>query len=270
MGGFITRTQLDSLDFSDTAEMLAPEIIGSFEDEILAWPQMRDSEIDDRTQSDKVVKAIALTQVLWFVAHLIGRAISGLSITTLEIFTLSNVFCATITYLAWWSKPNGIRTPILLKVIQPDCVVLVRHVAMDDYIDFASLKVLVAGLLVNLIFASLHFIGWHSDFPSQVECMLWRICCVGVVLFSIFLTLFVALSSDRRDTLSLRDPLKYPVFNRILLCSDRMAVARQLVMLVLYGVFRLYMMVEMIVGLREVPADVYRMVQWTQYFPSFG
>jgi uncharacterized integral membrane protein len=270
MGGLIIPTQLNSLEYLDNNGLLPPELVESFENKVLAWPQMRDSEIDDRTQSDKVVKAIALTQVSWFVAQLIGRRVNGLAITTLEIFTLSNVFCTTVTYLAWWSKPNGIRTPILLEVIQPDRVVPIRHVGMDNYLDLASPKVLLASLLVNLIFASLHFIGWHSAFPSQAERMLWRICCVGVVLFSIILSVFIALNSDRRDKLPLRDPSKYPVFNRILTWNALLNDSVKVVMLGLYGVFRLYLMIEMIVGLREASTDAYKMVEWTQYFPSFG
>lgn len=38
----------------------------------------------------------------------------------------------------------------------------------------------------------------------------------------------------------------------------------------LYVLCRLYMVVEMFINLRAVPADVYRVPQWSQYFPSFG
>jgi hypothetical protein len=270
MGGFILPTQQYSPESLDRDVLLPPELVESVANQTLAWPQMRDSDIDNRTQSDKVVKAIALTQVLWFVAQLIGRVINGLAITTLEIFTLSNVICTTITYLAWWSKPNGIRTPILLDVIQPDRAVPISQVDMDIYTDLASPKVLVASLLVNLIFASVHFIGWHSAFPSPTEFMLWRICCVGLVFFSIILTVLVALDSGHRDMLFIRDPSKYPVFNRILLGNKQLNTWVMAIIFGSYGLFRLYMMVDMIAGLREVPTDAYKMVQWTQYFPSFG
>jgi hypothetical protein len=143
-------------------------------------------------------------------------------------------------------------------------------VDMDIYTDLASPKVLVASLLVNLIFASVHFIGWHSAFPSPTEFMLWRICCVGLVFFSIILTVLVALDSGHRDMLFIRDPSKYPVFNRILLGNKQLNTWVMAIIFGSYGLFRLYMMVDMIAGLREVPTDAYKMVQWTQYFPSFG
>lgn len=37
-----------------------------------------------------------------------------------------------------------------------------------------------------------------------------------------------------------------------------------------YAVFRLYMFIEMFVGLRSVPVSVYQTPQWSQYFPSLG
>jgi hypothetical protein len=38
----------------------------------------------------------------------------------------------------------------------------------------------------------------------------------------------------------------------------------------LYGLFRIYMLVEMFMALRNVPVDVYKTVQWPQYFSSLG
>jgi hypothetical protein len=38
----------------------------------------------------------------------------------------------------------------------------------------------------------------------------------------------------------------------------------------LYALFRLYIFIEMFVGLRDVPVGVYKTVQWTLYLPFFG
>jgi hypothetical protein len=93
-----------------------------FEDGVVEWPHIKDAAIDDRTQGDKLVKTIALIQIVWFFAQTLGRAIEGLAITTLELFTIGNVGCAIITYLAWWNKPNGVRLPIIIKGVAPSWV----------------------------------------------------------------------------------------------------------------------------------------------------
>jgi hypothetical protein len=99
------------------------------------------------------VKAIALVQV-------VGRVVSGLAITTMELFTLGNVVCAAFTYLARWNKPNGVRTPILLEGLAPDHILHADVTHLEDCLDGTSLEIFLASLLIALSFGSLHLVGW--------------------------------------------------------------------------------------------------------------
>ena len=61
-------------------------------------------EIDDRSKSDFVAKAIIMLQTLWFILQMANRAHQGLTVTELELTTLAyDVF--------WWNKPVNIRFP---------------------------------------------------------------------------------------------------------------------------------------------------------------
>jgi hypothetical protein len=82
------------------------DLLDLFKNTTVAWPDMKDSDIDNRTQGDKLVKAIALFQIIWFVAQIPGRLSNGFTVTIVELFTVSNVLCAVITYLAWWHKAS--------------------------------------------------------------------------------------------------------------------------------------------------------------------
>jgi hypothetical protein len=82
------------------------DLLDLFKNTTVAWPDMKDSDIDNRTQGDKLVKAIALFQIIWSVAQIPGRLSNGFTVTIVELFTVSIVLCAVITYLAWWHKAS--------------------------------------------------------------------------------------------------------------------------------------------------------------------
>ncbi|KAF2181756.1 hypothetical protein K469DRAFT_518305, partial [Zopfia rhizophila CBS 207.26] len=75
-------------------------------------PTIDGSDIDDKSKATWLTKSIALVQVVWFIAQIFGHAIQQLPVTTLELFTLSIVFCAAITRVSWWKKPFEVRKPI--------------------------------------------------------------------------------------------------------------------------------------------------------------
>jgi len=94
MGGFVLQCNLE-----DEASPICVEsetFVELIDSDVLDWPSMSDSEIDDRSKADWVIKTIALAQGLWFVTQVIGRAIQGLPITTLELFTLNVVVGAAV------------------------------------------------------------------------------------------------------------------------------------------------------------------------------
>ena len=78
-------------------------------------PQIRRSEILDKSKADGLAKALACLQAGWMVAQVIARVHYGLPITLLEVNTLGHVFCAFIIYILWWNKPKWINEPTKLE-----------------------------------------------------------------------------------------------------------------------------------------------------------
>ena len=80
------------------------------------FPVITTSELSDRSKGDAVSKALVLVQTSWFIAQCIARHVAGLSITPLEISTLS--FCALngVMYFLWWEKPLDARVPVQVRI----------------------------------------------------------------------------------------------------------------------------------------------------------
>jgi hypothetical protein len=265
MGGIEMR--VDSGDGSHRVRRVYHEhLFELFENGTVEWPQIKESDIDHRTQGDKLVKAIALLQIIWFFAQIIGRAIEGLAVTTLELFTLGNVICAISTFLAWWNKPNGVRAPILIEGVAPSWV------RCEDKTQLGAMggqgKSALASLFIGFGFGAMHLAAWNFHFASTAERILWRISSIGVTVLSGI--------APVTDFLNDYDTRKYPFLQRLRYFLDlytclggTMKFIFNLSMF-LYSLFRFYMFVEMFVALRDVPVDVYKTVQWSQYFPSLG
>jgi hypothetical protein len=252
MGGFAMRNGAQQI-----RRVYFVDLLILFENKTVALPEIEDSDIDDLTQGDKLVKGIALIQIIWFVAQILGRLASGLAVTTVELFTVGNVLCAVITYLAWWNKPNGVRAPIVIEGVAPSFVEDHSWTPLSDSACLRQIKSGViglrsglVGLLICLGFGILHLVAWKFYFASTTERVLWRVSSVGATVLSVILPLNgfwnLQMHSDRE-----RRILKFSFFG-------------------LYALFRIYMFVEMFVGLRDVPVDVYETVQWTQYLPFLG
>jgi hypothetical protein len=214
-----------------------------------------DLEIEDRSKADWLVKLLALTQILWFSTQIIGRAVQGLSITTLELFTLGIVFCAVVMYIALWEMPFDVRVPITIRtkvhvLSAPnfiDRVKFNRHIKISS--KYSRWILPVAGF-VCFCFGGLHIVAWNFHFPTGAERLLWRISSTGCLIVMVYISfLFIPFG----------EPISYAAYR-----------APFKVVLGTYILFRLYMFVEMFTSLRAVPASVYQTPQWSQYFPSFG
>jgi hypothetical protein len=88
---------------------------------------------------------------------------------------------------------------------------------------------------------------WNFAFPTEIERILWRTASVSSCVLPLCLGVLV---HDIKSQKTLEPIILGVGF--------------------LYMIVRVYMFVEMLVGLRAVPAGVYKTVNWAQYFPSFG
>jgi hypothetical protein len=100
------------------------ELLKLFRSNALDWPTSSDADINDRSKADWITKGLALLQIVWFITQLIGRWAQGLAVTTLELFTLGIVVCATVIYIALWEKPFDVQMPV---VLQANCSTPERH-----------------------------------------------------------------------------------------------------------------------------------------------
>ena len=80
----------------------------------LDFPQIPSLDIWDKSKADRLVKSIVCAQICWVIINVVGRAIQGLAVTTLELATVSIVFCTIATFFCWLHKPADVKMPINL------------------------------------------------------------------------------------------------------------------------------------------------------------
>lgn len=248
MGGFVVKNK-------DNLVRLQPEdLLKLFDTNLLSQPESIESDIHDRSKADWILKSLALLQVVWFITQVIGRVVQGLSVSTLELFTLGTISCALVVYLIWWEKPFDIRRPTIieLKKSLPGNMFPIRRVNMiRKEAVHSSNRAFIVAACATLVFGALHLAGWNFHFPTETERWMWRAASIGCVVLPLLVLADAVFLDDRHD-----DDVWY-------ICSIFAVFG-------LYIICRLYMMVEMFASLRAVPADVYKTPQWSQYIPSFG
>ncbi|KAE9399689.1 hypothetical protein BT96DRAFT_1101696 [Gymnopus androsaceus JB14] len=114
MGGFMltdpSGNHLGVLQDTDL-EYLLPRKLVSF-------PRISSSEIMDRSKADALAKTLALVQTTWFMVQIISRAVQRLPITELELTTIAFAFLNVLRYAFWLQKPQNVRYPILVQLLQ--------------------------------------------------------------------------------------------------------------------------------------------------------
>lgn len=77
-------------------------------------PYLDISDLNDKSKTDGLAKAIVMLQATWMLAQTIGRLTVDLPVSLLEVNTLGHVSCAFIIYLLWWNKPREVYEPTIL------------------------------------------------------------------------------------------------------------------------------------------------------------
>lgn len=227
--------------------------------------------MEDKSKATWFSKTIASIQITWFFSQLIGRAISHLPITTLELVTLAYIVCGLWAFGLWWHKPFDVQEPLLINAnpsfTQEDKQAIIR----DSYYGPSFIEGKVIPLVPSrhddwktfpsivfpcALFGIPHLLGWNALFPTSIEQLLWRIgsvCCVGLPLIIASTALDVIGDWERRWEI-----VRY--IQRTLF----------LTITVLYCFVRIFLLVEAFVALRSVSPDVYAVVRWSQYIPHIG
>jgi hypothetical protein len=231
--------RLDSQDFSRLVKLKLLELPSKV-------------ELMDKSKGDWISKSITSIQVIWFLSQLAERAARRLPVTTLELFTCAIVVCTAATYIAWWHKPLDIQRPMVLDS-EVSTTFLTEHKIqhLETYRSLLDSEGAsgMDGLLsitccpvISSAFAACHLIGWNFPFPTWSEQLLWRaasILCGALPIFIVVANLAAGGRGKKVIWLGMG----------------------------VYALNRTYLLVEAFVGLRSVPADVYRTVNWAAYIP---
>ncbi|KAH6669249.1 hypothetical protein B0J14DRAFT_115384 [Halenospora varia] len=78
-------------------------------------PALSRDEIRDKNKSDGLARLLTIGQTLWFIASSVTRVGQGLSITTLELTTVSFIIVLFGTSYCWLHKPSDVLRPVIIK-----------------------------------------------------------------------------------------------------------------------------------------------------------
>lgn len=110
MGGFILQAR-DSTPFPIHGLHLSYLLKEGY----LDLPEITLEEISDKSKANLLAKALVCLQTGWFVVECFGRLTEGLPLTTLELITMSYVWCTWAIYAQWLKKPLDVTAPTVLK-----------------------------------------------------------------------------------------------------------------------------------------------------------
>jgi hypothetical protein len=118
MGGFVIRVDGKKEGESRTVSHLrlyhltASDIVALRGDNSLEQlPSIFEEEINDKSKSDGLVRAIAILQIAWMALQIIIRASRRLAISQLEISVLAFTSYAVVIYGLNWERPKGVQVP---------------------------------------------------------------------------------------------------------------------------------------------------------------
>lgn len=126
-----------------------------------------------------------------------------------------------------------------------------------------------SSIAIFLVVGAIHLAAWNFYFPSVFERWAWRICSVVITTiiplsWVVTAVLLRVVSHQWWDGTEDKDMLKEFKTTRWI------GKGMQGCALAIYSLARLYLLVEVFMGLRASPVGVYKTPEWTNYLPHFG
>ena len=106
MGGFVYHDHDGNLHMIKSLKFL--ELC---EANKIANPLIMVKEIQDKSKSDALAKAILAVQLLWFTVQVVARGSCSLAVTLLELDMVSMAALALLILWFWWDKPHHPKCP---------------------------------------------------------------------------------------------------------------------------------------------------------------
>lgn len=252
------------------------------QDWVLELENLTEDQIKDLAKSDTLSKLITCGQALWLVTQIISRVCQHQAVTLLEVSTCAYVSCALLSYAAWWKKPQGCTSPIMITCSDDAMSEIVNRSYESYYYTTETWKAfcwagrhwlksigdteknhpgsflgnLIVGLtgLCPSIFGAIHVASWNFRLPSDVELWMWRASSIYCLILGVMFAMILILLDSNEMTEG------WFWIEAFLVCS--------LVFLaVLYIIVRVFMIVEIFISLRALPPGAFESVQWSSFLP---
>ncbi|KAH9475107.1 hypothetical protein JR316_0012218 [Psilocybe cubensis] len=132
----------------------------------IEFPKVSREEIEDRSKSDGLCKALVVGQTSWFVLQCIARRISHLPITELELATLAFAALNGCMYFCWWDKPFDVRIPIPVQLLSEESEEIIQ-----DSRGVYSFNLGPAPLQMQSpnTFPEIHQVQWVKTLPTALR-----------------------------------------------------------------------------------------------------
>jgi hypothetical protein len=215
--GHPTLKDEESHRWHNPCHLTASEIWKLRETKVLSkLPYINKDEIDDRSASGPLLKAITVGQIVWSTTQIIARGARGIAISQLEIAVIAFAACAIVIYALYWSKPKEISTVTTIlryqgripnkslqninNPIHKFTTALssdesmewrygsrIKNDMMEDPDDTSVIATSgFAMILGAAIFGGIHIGAWNFEFPSRIDLILWRSASLYCTAFSGF------------------------------------------------------------------------------------
>jgi len=141
-----------------------------------------------------------------------------------------------------------------------------------EFFDGKKPKPVTIGFcLAGFVYGLLHLSAWGAPFPSAVQCFLWKLS--GFTLVSSGIAI-VILTATLEIAPMLFRTFRYRIWEEL---SDFMEISSAVVLLFVVGAYsllytfaRIYLVVECFLSLTHLPDAIFKLPQWSNYFPHIS
>ncbi|EIM80021.1 uncharacterized protein STEHIDRAFT_68846 [Stereum hirsutum FP-91666 SS1] len=224
--GFYASTGGFSAKYSDKEATLTATgvlyLIKEDADALRKISTISSKDIRDKSKQDSISKCLALVQVLWFGAQCITRLVQGLPVSLLELNTVVHTLYAFITYGFWWNKPFDVDVPHTItitsdavwrnprpdhnisqpplttkEISKPLCIRFswryliygANPFQVDEAQTVSSRNSVIVPSFFGALYGALHLAAWNSSFPTPLECFLWHISTLCIILCGVVVSI---------------------------------------------------------------------------------
>lgn len=197
----------------------------------------------------------------------------------------------------WFYYTEILRRLVNIVIPNPPTSRPYDHIPNANFMNPDDIRLEFIGGLIVMAYSATFITGWNLFFPTRVEEIFWRVaslynigfgaCGGSLVWYSMRLRGFTHSGQDVGRVKSRADEKKGPVgrlrasfrsFSSTLrnispVEDDQLDIPLRFLipitfLCVFYSIFRAYILVEDIIGLRELPVSAYQSVNWSLYLPN--